>query len=956
MDKSQPDNPDTSNPAAAQVTVHIDGEPVKLRQGDNLLEAMLSEKYNLPYFCWHPAMGSIGACRQCAVTQFADQEQQKGKTIMACMTPVSDGMYIGLNHQPAAEFREQVIAAMMTNHPHDCPVCGEGGACHLQDMTVMTGHSMRRYQGQKRTFSNQYLGPLINHEMNRCITCYRCERFYKDYAGGNDFSACGSKNQVYFGRQQDGILESEFSGNLVEVCPTGVFTDKPFSAHYTRKWDLQSAPSVCQGCAVGCNISVGERYGSVRRVVNRYHHDINGYFICDKGRFGFSYVNNDSRIETARGIELSSEFKPHQLAIALARYKSADNFGIGSERASFESNAALKHMVGSENFCSGLTDYQHFCLDIIRSVMSAKQPPSVNEIEQSDCIIVIDEDLTQSAARIALAVRQATRNAAFDKAEQLGIPRWQDAAVRTAGQACRSNLFLLQSKSSKLDDVATYAEPLHPAAIIKLLQGLGNANQPDSISDMPFDNGLASLLQEIKTALQHAKRPLFIAGCSAWQLETLQAVEQLALQAPPHWQFAFLPDAVNTMGLASLIDQHTMSLEQLIAKSLQQSTVIVLEHSLSTLTRAQQYQLAEQSQTLIVIDHNQSLLSELADVVLPSAPFTESDGSSVNYMGLVQPFFAVKPPNSPIHPAWHWCLLLDSTFGRQNLANITTLSQLRAYLAEHDSSFPDMSRLLAEQLLFKSARQPMRYSGRTAMFANQTVHEPKSPQDTESPFSFSMEGAGRTDVQGQALPKAFSWAPGWNSEQSVYKYQTRIGGRMNHRAEAITVARGADKNLAWQQRKSDTANPGVLSFNGLLIRRLSHLFANDALTDDIAEFKLLAPVACLLVNPADEANLAATSATHVTLISDDKTSMTVRLITCDDVARGTAYLHHPLLNLHNAIAQVSDIVQASSDDIARQQQGQSEQLQSILNQKSRALSRLQKRDQQIPIQIVGEGR
>ena len=139
----------------------------------------------------------------------------------------------------------------MINHPHDCPVCDEGGECHLQDMTVMTGHNYRRYKFRKKTYRNQYLGPFVNHEMNRCIQCYRCVRFYRDYAGGKDFDVFGSQNRIYFGRYQDGPLESVFSGNLVEVCPTGVFTDKTLKKHYTRKWDLQSAPSICSFCGVG---------------------------------------------------------------------------------------------------------------------------------------------------------------------------------------------------------------------------------------------------------------------------------------------------------------------------------------------------------------------------------------------------------------------------------------------------------------------------------------------------------------------------------------------------------------------------------------------------------------------------------------------------------------------------------------------------------------------------------
>ena len=158
----------------------------------------------------------------------------------------------------------------MINSPHDCPVCDEGGECHLQDMTVMTGHVLPALPGPEADLPQPGPRPFVNHEMNRCIQCYRCVRFYREYAGGRDFDAYALRNHVYFGRHEDGTLESEFSGNLVEVCPTGVFTDKTL-AHYTRKWDLQTAPSVCVHCGLGCNTTPGERYGMLRRVRNRYN-------------------------------------------------------------------------------------------------------------------------------------------------------------------------------------------------------------------------------------------------------------------------------------------------------------------------------------------------------------------------------------------------------------------------------------------------------------------------------------------------------------------------------------------------------------------------------------------------------------------------------------------------------------------------------------------------------------
>ena len=278
--------------------IHIDGTTVEVDSSDNLLQACLSLGIDVPYFCYHPALGSVGSCRQCAVKQFQNADDMKagrGRLVMSCMVAPGDDMYISVTDDEAKAFRKSMVELLMTNHPHDCPTCEEGGHCHLQDMTYMSGHSRRRYRFTKRTHQNQELGPFIAHEMNRCIACYRCVRFYKDYAGGEDLGVYGSNNRVYFGRDKDGQFESEFSGNLTEVCPTGVFTDKTHSERYNRKWDMQYAPSICHGCSAGCNTSPGERYGELRRIENRYNGEVNRYFLCDRGRFGYGYVNRSDR-------------------------------------------------------------------------------------------------------------------------------------------------------------------------------------------------------------------------------------------------------------------------------------------------------------------------------------------------------------------------------------------------------------------------------------------------------------------------------------------------------------------------------------------------------------------------------------------------------------------------------------------------------------------------------------
>src|SRR5574339_903335 len=336
--------------------IFIDGKPYEVDSDDNMLHFALSLGFDLPYFCWHPAMGSVGACRQCAVKQFKDENDTRGRIVMACMTPAAEGTRISIHDPQAVEFRASVIEWLMLNHPHDCPVCDEGSECHLQDMTVMTGHVYRRDRFGKRTHQNQYLGPFVNHEMNRCIQCYRCVRFYRDYAGGRDFDVFAAHDHVYFGRHEDGVLENEFSGNLVEVCPTGVFTDKSLKQHYTRKWDLQTAPSICVHCGLGCNTIPGERYGALRRIRNRYNEHINGYFLCDRGRYGYEFVNMPQRIRMSH-----AKSEPPSVSMAAIRPRLEEILkpeipliGIGSPRASLEANFALRTFVGGDHFFPGI--------------------------------------------------------------------------------------------------------------------------------------------------------------------------------------------------------------------------------------------------------------------------------------------------------------------------------------------------------------------------------------------------------------------------------------------------------------------------------------------------------------------------------------------------------------------------------------------------------------------------
>ena len=787
--------------------VVIDGVTYEVNPDNNLLQECLSQGLDLPYFCWHPCMGSVGACRQCAVKQYRDEDDKEGMMVMACMTPATDGSIISIEDDQAKEFRASVIESLMISHPHDCPVCEEGGECHLQDMTLMSGHNYRRYDKKKVTHRNQYLGPFINHEMNRCITCYRCVRYYDDYAGGTDLSAQASHHHVYFGRHEEGVLESEFSGNLVEVCPTGVFTDKAFSEHYSRKWDLQSAPSVCVGCAVGCNTAPGERYGSLRRIVNRYHSEVNGYFLCDRGRFGFDFVNSDDRLREAvqQDGENSQAMSGEQAMAVMSEFKSGATIGIGSPRASNESNFALRCLVGEDNFYAGYSDSEHEAMQLILQLAGDKafHSPSIREIEQADAVIILGEDVTNIAPRIALALRQSVRNKALELAGNSHIPQWQDAAVRELAQHDRSPLSILSTYVSRLDDVAS-------DKLVDTLPNLASiayeiANKISSQS--PF-SGTASTensaaVEKIAAQLQSAKRPLVIAGSSSGNLDLIRAAANIARalqqQKSAAIDLCLLVPEVNSMGMGLLTDANN-SLGQALAKLADGTAAqaIVLENDLYR--RAPQASVdgaLDKADKLLVLDQLATPTTAKADYLLPVTAFSEHEATYINYEGRAQLSFQVHRCHSGALPAWRW-LGGEDAGDVESLINRCT-SEARGF-DKLASILPDQGSFVAGM---KVPRQSHRYSGRTAMKANVNVHEPKQAQDPESVMSFSMEGI---PAQKDASIFASAWAPRWNSNQSISKFQDEVNGELKqgHPGELL-IARDSESASYFDQSASDSA-------------------------------------------------------------------------------------------------------------------------------------------------------
>ncbi len=851
-------------------TIHVDGKSYEVDGSENLLQACLSLGIDIPYFCWHPSLGSVGSCRQCAVTQYANPEDTRGRLVMSCMTPASDNTYISIEDKEAKDFRASIVEFLMTNHPHDCPVCEEGGHCHLQDMTVMTQHDRRRYRFTKRTHYNQELGSFISHEMNRCIACYRCVRYYKDYAGGTDFGVYASASRVYFGRPESGTLESEFSGNLTEVCPTGVFTDKTHSERYNRKWDMQYAPSVCQGCSSGCNISPGERYGELRRVENRFNGEVNQYFLCDKGRFGTGYVNNADRPRQPQfrtGDNVTTVSVDKALDTVIENIQGKKVLGIGSPRASLESNFALRELVGQENYSTGMSQKEQSLVELAASIMQTEgvYNPNMREIESYDAVLILGEDLTQTAPRMALSVRQAAKNKAKEMAAERRTQEWLAEPVQRIGQDEKSPIYILAATQTRLADVATGEVVASPNDIARLGFAVAAAVVGETVTGL--DEDAKAFAQTIAYTLKAAKKPLIISGTSLQDAAIMEAAAQVAQNLGNAGLTLTVPE-VNSMGLAILGGN---SLEQAFAQDY--DAIIVVENDLYRRLPAKQVDAAlAKAKDVIVLDHAETATVKKASVVLSAASFAEGDGTVVSQEGRAQRFYQVYDPSYykpelAIKESWRWLHALE-TGVKGKAISWTVLDDVIETVAKNVPALEAIQDVAPDAGFrvhgLKVAREPRRYSGRTSMRAPLSIHEPKQPTDKDSALTFSMEGYVGNQTPSPLVP--FAWSAGWNSPQAWNKFQDKVGGSLKGGDSGVRLF---DRLAKRPVRTFVAPAPVLVNAESFRLVPMHHIFGSGEFTVKTPAMESRIPDAVFAVGEQDAARLNVQDGQTITVKAGD---------------------------------------------------------------------------------------
>ncbi|MFA5679231.1 MAG: molybdopterin-dependent oxidoreductase, partial [Pseudomonas sp.] len=494
-----------------------------------------------------------------------------------------------------------------------------------------------------------------------------------------------------------------------------------------------------------------------------------------------------------------------------------------------------------------------------------------------------------TAARIALALRQTAKGKATEIAGAAGIQSWHQAAVENIAQGARHPVFIASVTATRLDDIAAEAVQAAPDDLARL--GFAVAHAIDS--GAPAVSGLEAeaqeLAQRIAEALLAAERPLLVSGASLGNpaiIEAAASIAQALKNREKNGSISMVVPEANSMGMALLLadEQADKSVEAALTALIagEYDALVVLENDLYRRADSQLVDAAlNAAKVVVVIDHQQSATADKAHILLPASSFAEGDGTLVSQEGRAQRFFQVFEPSyyNPdvlIREGWRWLHALRNTFLGQPV-DWTTLDQVteacaavHPRLAPITEAAPDASFRIKGQ---KLARAPHRYSGRTAMRANLSVHEPRQPQDPDSPFAFSMEGYAGNKEDRQQIP--FAWAPGWNSPQAWNKFQDEVGGHLRSGDPGVRLLDGPRMDLDWAQAPAAFA-PAAGTWQ---VVPLHHLFGSDENTSRAEPLQQRMPQPYVALAEAEAQRLGVTDGTLLSItLSDQQLQLPLRII------------------------------------------------------------------------------
>ena len=627
------------------VEIELDGKKVSVTEGSMVMHAADAAGTYIPHFCYHKKLSIAANCRMCLV-----DVEKAPKPMPACATPVTQGMVVRTRSDKALKAQKSVMEFLLINHPLDCPICDQGGECQLQDLAVGYGGAASRYAEEKRVVFHKNVGPLISmEEMSRCIHCTRCVRFGQEVAGVMELGMIHRGEHSEITTVVGDTVDSELSGNMIDICPVGALTSKPFR-YSARTWELSRRKSVSPHDATGANLVVQVKNHQVMRVVPLENEAVNECWIADRDRFSYEALNSASRL-TQPMIKQGGQWQTVDwntalgyVADGLKRVKAefgTDGIGaLGSAHSTVEELHLLAKLVrglGSQNIDHRL---RHADGTVGQGVRWLGR--SIASLSTLDRALVVGSFLRKDHPLFAQRIRQATRHGAQVHSLQAVHDDW---AMSLAGRITAAPSAWAQS----LADIAGYVASAKGVAA-------------------PATAMVSADAEAAAQALLSGQDKAILLGNAAAQHPQAEQLLALALWLGEHTgaSVGFLGEAANSVG-AQLVGAQPgpggLSAARMLSQPMKALLLLNVEPVLDAADAAAARQALSASGLVVALTPFADAVSEFADVMLPVAPFSETGGAFVNAEGRVQSFHGVVRALGDSRPGWKVLRVLGNLLG-----------------------------------------------------------------------------------------------------------------------------------------------------------------------------------------------------------------------------------------------------------------------------------------------------
>ncbi|KAK1262829.1 hypothetical protein QJS04_geneDACA011993 [Acorus gramineus] len=622
------------------IEVFVDGYPVKIPKGMTVLQACEVAGVDIPRFCYHSRLSIAGNCRMCLV-----EVEKSPKPVASCAMPALPGMKIKTNTPVAKKAREGVMEFLLMNHPLDCPICDQGGECDLQDQSMAFGSDRGRFTEMKRSVVDKNLGPLVKTVMTRCIQCTRCVRFATEVAGVQDLGMLGRGSGEEIGTYVEKLMTSELSGNVIDICPVGALTSKPF-AFKARNWEMKGTETIDVTDAVGSNIRVDSRGPEVMRVVPRLNEDINEEWISDKTRFFYDGLKrqrlNDPMIRGPDGRFKSVSWRDALAVVAevMHQVKPEEIVGIAGQLSDAESMIALKdflNKMGSNNvLCEGNGIHPHADL---RSNFLLNT--NIGGLERADVFLLVGSQPRIEAPMVNARIRKTVR-ATHAKVAYIGPPTDLNYDHQHLGEGPQT---LLEIAEGRHPFCSTLLSAKNPAIIIGA--GIFERNDRDAI------------FAAVETIAKHSKaiRP----DWNGFNVLLLNAAQAAALD------LGLIPESKNCIGSAKFL--YLMGADDVNLEGVSNDAFVLYQ------------------------GHHGDRSVYRANIIFPSSAFTEKEGTYENTEGCAQQTVPAVPTVGDARDDWKIVRALSEVAG--SCLPYDSLAAIRARI-----------RAVAPNLLSTDEREP----------------------------------------------------------------------------------------------------------------------------------------------------------------------------------------------------------------------------------------------------------